>query len=172
MNLENIILKEYNLNIININYILTNKIEIDICNFIYSNNLSLSIKSIDTKKIILHFLIQGILNYSKTEYNNIILQKDSYKTTHINFLSDEENCSNLMQKLLFGIAKKMKLPLISISQQETIDKDFILKMKSLVENKPKNIIQTMDKFLKGNGLKKLSSDLKINPNMKFKLHKI
>jgi hypothetical protein len=170
--LENIILKEYNLNIINLNSILRNKIEIDITNFIYLYNLEVSLKSKDTKKIILHFLLQEILNYINSEYNNIIVIRNDYKCNHLDYWDNSEECNILLHNIIKIIANKLDLPIICIESTLIIDKDFIYRMKNIAENKSKNIIPRMSKFLQRNDLTKLSENLKKDPSIKLKLYRI
>ena len=65
----NIIIKEYNINIINLNKLLNDNIETEIGNFLFDNNLSLKVNSRDLNKIILHYINNEIINNIKEDYN-------------------------------------------------------------------------------------------------------
>ena len=64
--------KEYNLNLIDLNKLLSDKIELNISNFIYDNNLTLSLSSRDFNYICKHYFLSEILDSLQENYNNII----------------------------------------------------------------------------------------------------
>ena len=111
----------YNLNLINLNKLINEKIIIDISNFLYENNLiDLCYKHKDYKKITNHFLIKNLLQTINQNYNNIFLYKKD-----INFDSYITKISKLLKLNLFEIEE---IPIL-------LDHNLIYKLKSLAENK-------------------------------------
>jgi hypothetical protein len=148
----------YNLNIINLNELLDKKINIEIENFLYDNNLSsLSQRSKDRLKIYNHFLISNILEVIKEDYNNIFLfeeEKEDYKKFSIT-----------------KIGKLLNLNIFKYSDSMEIDENIVYKFKSLAENKKKVNIKKIKNFFKKNELTHLSDKIRNNIKTKLVLHK-
>ena len=96
----NVILKEYNINIINLNYLLQENVETVIGNYLFDNNLKLKINSRDLSNIILHFLNEEIIKHLKEDYNNILIFNPEYELKTLHNLYVEEDCKLLLQKLM------------------------------------------------------------------------
>jgi hypothetical protein len=151
------IYKLYNLNIIDLNKLIYDKIYIDISNFLYNNNLiNLYNKSRDYKKITNHFFIKHLLEVMKENYNNIFLyKKDS------NF-----------DDYIFKIVKLLKLNLFELKEIPLIlDLNLIYELKSLAENKTNIDLKKVKLFCEKNDLTQLSSIIRNNPKTKLLLHK-
>jgi len=147
----------YNLNIINLNKLINEKILIDISNFLYENNLiDLYYKNKDYKKITNHFIIKNILETINQNYNNIFLYKKD-----INFDSYIIKISNLLNLNLFEIEE---IPIL-------LDHDLIYKFKCLAENKKSINFKKINQFCQKNDLTEITERIKNNPKTKLVLHK-
>ena len=158
-------IKEYNLFIINLNYLIREKIELDIDNFLYDNNLSIEINKKDLTKIINHYVITNIISFFKEEYNNILIfNEELFKET--NSLKDELILHNL--KL---IIKKFNFNYFEITSNFVVDTNTIYKIKSIIQNKKLTDLRKIESFCKKNDLLKLSKEVKNNIKTKLILHK-
>lgn len=150
----------YNLNIINLNQLIKNKIILEINNFLYDNSLlELSENSKDRKKIYNHFIINNILNVVNENYNNI-------------FLYDKNVDDSTLQKYILKIADLLKLNIFPLSEiSDNLDINLIYQFKSLAENKKKIDIKKIQDFCHKNNLTFLSDKIKNNIKTKLLLHK-
>ena len=147
----------YNLNIINLNELITKKISIQINNFLYENNLiSLNEKSRDYNKICNHFIINNILDVINLEYNNIFLYKNDEKY--------DLYITKIFNLLKFNIFYIPEIPFF-------IDNNTIYKLKSLVENKKSINLKKVNEFCEKNSLTYLKDKVKNNQKTKLILHK-
>ena len=168
--MRNIIIKEYNLNIINLNSLLREVIELEIVNFIYSNNIKLDLKSIDTKRIFLHFVLQNVINHSNTEYYNIFTYDKNYTPNHISTLfecSMYNECKKLLESLIKVITNNFNVNIFPIEENVDIDKNLILSFKVFAESKKDKRIKNIKKFLQKNELNSLLNKLKNHNVSKF-----
>jgi hypothetical protein len=151
------IYKLYNLNIINLNKLINDKIYIDISNFLYENNLiDLYYKSKDFKKITNHFLMKNLLEIMKENYNNIFLY------------SKDPNFDGY----IFKIVKLLKLNLFEITEIPLLlDNNLIYQLKCLAENKKSIDLKKVKAFCEKNNLTQLSDNIKNNLKTKLVLHK-
>jgi hypothetical protein len=168
---ENLEIPEYNLNIVNLNYILSEKIELDISNFLYSNNLKLNINSRDLKYIFKHFIILNILNSLKQEYHNIFIFNFSYNLKYLNNYYIEEDCNIILSEIIKKSSKIFKFIVFPIEKNFLIDKNIIYSFKKIIENKKKINYANAKKFCETNKLKEICSNLKNNTKIKELLHK-
>lgn len=147
----------YNLNIINLNKLINEKISIEINNFLYENNLiDLSQKSRDFKRICNHFIINNILNVINENYNNIFLYDNN--SIYNDFIA------KIVKLLHLNIFIIPELPLL-------MDKNVIYELKCLAENKKTINIQKVKVFCEKNSLTHLTDKIKNNPKTKLILHK-
>ena len=147
----------YNLNIINLNNLINNKIYIDISNFLYENNLiNLYYKSKDYKKITNHFIMKNLLETMKENYNNIFLY------------SKDPNFDGY----IFKIVNLLKLNLFELTEMPPLlDKHLIYELKCLAENKKAIDMKKVKAFCEKNNLTQLSDNIKNNLKTKLVLHK-
>lgn len=147
----------YNLNIINLNNLINNKIYIDISNFLYENNLiNLYNKSKDYKKIKNHFIMKNLLETMNENYNNIFLySKDP------NF---DDYISKIVKLLKLNLFELTEIPLL-------LDKHLIYQLKCLAENKKPIDMKKVKAFCERNDLTQLSSNITNNLKTKLVLHK-
>ena len=147
----------YNLNIINLNKLICDKIYIDISNFLYENNLiNLYYKSKDYKKITNHFIMKNLLETMNENYNNIFVYKNDF-----NF-----------DTYIFKITKLLKLNLFLVTEAPLLlDKNLIYELKCLAENKKTIDMKKVKDFCIKNDLTQLSDNIKNNLKTKLVLHK-
>ena len=147
----------YNLNIINLNNLINDKIYIDMSNFLYENNLiDLYYKSKDYKKIKNHFIMKNLLETMNENYNNIFLySKDP------NF---DDYIFKIVKLLKLNFFELMEIPLL-------LDKHLIYQLKCLAENKKHIDIKKVKTFCEKNNLTQLSDNIKNNLKTKLVLHK-
>jgi len=147
----------YNLNIINLNNLINDKIYIDISNFLYENNLiDLYYKSKDYKKIKNHFIMKNLLETMNENYNNIFLY------------SKDPNFDDY----IFKIVKLLKLNFFQLTEIPLLlDKHLIYQLKCLAENKKTIDMKKVKAFCEKNDLTQLSDNIKNNLKTKLVLHK-
>jgi hypothetical protein len=147
----------YNINIINLDNLIKNKIYIEISNFLYDNNLlQLCDKTRDYKKIVNHFIIKNLLDVMHDAYNNIFLYSKTIQF-HDYFLK--------IGKLLhLNFVEIPELPIL-------VDKHLIYQLKCLVENKKPINFKKVEEFCKKNSLVQITDKIKNNPKTKLILHK-
>lgn len=157
----------YNLNIINLNKLIKEKISIELDNFLYNNNLTeIPKNSRDYKKIYNHFIIINLIFVLKEDYNNILLYDE--KMDYSNF-----------SPFIKSIAKLLKLNLFNITFNNNIELDIPLNMdinliyefKAMAESKKKINLKKIEDFCKKNDLTQLSANIKNNVKTKLILHK-
>jgi hypothetical protein len=147
----------YNLNLINLNKLINEKIVIDVSNFLYENNLiDLYYKHRDYKKITNHFIIKNILETINQNYNNIFLYKKD-----INFDIYINKISKLLNLNLFEIEE---IPIL-------LDQNLIYRLKCLAENKKPLNFKKINQFCQKNDLKEITERIKNNPKTKLVLYK-
>jgi hypothetical protein len=159
------VIKEYNLNIINLNYLLTEFTIKNINNFLYDNNLDYNIKKNDLNKIINHFIITDIIDNFKEEYNNILIFNESI------FLQEEIYIIHTLLINLNKILKKFNFNLLHIETNFIVDKNTIYEIKSILQNKRKTNLRKIKEFCNENELIKLAEEIKNNLKTKIILHK-
>lgn len=147
----------YNLNIINLNNLINDKIFVDISNFLYENNLiDLYYKSKDYKKIKNHFIMKNLLETMNENYNNIFLY------------SKDPNFDDF----IFKIVKLLKLNFFELTEIPLLlDKHLIYQLKCLAENKKTIDMKKVKAFCEKNDLTQLSDNIKNNVKTKLVLHK-
>lgn len=158
-------IKEYNLNVINLNYLLTEFTVKNINNFLYDNNLDYSIKKNDLNKIATHFIISNIIQNFKENYNNILIFNQTL------FLEVDEICIPL---IFFNLKKSLKnfnFNFLDIQTNFIVDKNTIYQIKSLLQNKKKTNLRKIKDFCDENELIKLAEEIKNNLKTKIILHK-
>ena len=151
------IYKLYNLNIINLNKLIDDKIYIDISNFLYENNLiNLYYKSKDYKKITNHFIMKNLLETMNENYNNIFLYRKDGK----------------FDQYIFKIVKLLQLNLFELKEIPILlDNNLIYELKCIVENKKSINMKKVKIFCEKNDLTQISNNIKNNPKTKLVLHK-
>jgi hypothetical protein len=159
------VIKEYNLNIINLNYLLTEFTIKNINNFLYDNNLDYNIKKNDLIKIINHFIITDIIDNFKEEYNNILIFNETI------FLQEEIYIIQTLLINLNKILKKFNFNLLHIKTNFIVDKNTIYEIKSILQNKRKTNLRKIKEFCNKNDLIKLAEEIKNNLKTKIILHK-
>ena len=169
---ENFEIPEYNINIINLNSILSEKIELEISNFLYSNNiLDLKLNSRDLRYIFKHFIISNILSSLKEDYHNIFIFNFSYNLKYLNNYYIEEDCNIILSDILKKSSKIFKFIIFPVEKNFLIDKNVIYNFKKIIENKKKINYANAKKFCETNKLKEICSNLKNNTKIKHLLHK-
>jgi hypothetical protein len=168
---QTLILKEYNINIINLNYLLTNNIEIDIANFLYNNNLKLKSNSRDLNKIIIHFINAEIIKHLNENYNNILLFNNNYNLITLHHLFEEENIKNIINKNITKSIKNFNYSFFEITDNFVIDKNNIYILKQIIETKNNINYKKLKEFCEKFNLQSISSKLRENTRIKQLLHK-
>ena len=149
--------KLYNLNIINLNKLINDKIIIEMSNFLYDNNLTeLYNRSKDYNKIINHFIMKNLLETINENYNNIFLySKDPTFDVYIN---------KIVKLLHLNLFEIKEIPIL-------LDLNLIYELKCLAENKKSIDMKKVNSFCKKNNLTQISDIIKNNPKTKLLLHK-
>jgi hypothetical protein len=156
----------YNLNIINLNKLIEEKIWIEIENFLFDNNLQdLPPSSKDRKKIYNHFIASNIINILSTEYNNIFIYNDISDTVYAD-----------LEKYITNIVKIFKISLFKTNTnindtKFSIDNNLIYEFKLLLQNKKKINFKQIRNFCDKNSLIYLSDKIKNNIKTKMLLYK-
>jgi len=156
----------YNINIINLNRLIEEKIWIEIDNFLFDNNLkNLPENSKDRKKIYNHFIASNLLEVLNQNYNNIFIYNKNYNTS-----------SFVISKNIIDIVKVFKLNLFDVdldinNTELLIDRNIIYQFKCLAENKKKINFKKIQDFCDKNSLVFLSDKIKNNLKTKMLLHK-
>jgi hypothetical protein len=147
----------YNLNIINLNKLINEKISVEMNNFLYDNNLTeLSYSSKDYSKITNHFIMKNLLETMNENYNNIFLyNKEPTFDVYIN---------KIVKLLHLNLFEFKEIPLL-------LDLNLIYELKCLAENKKPIDMKKVKAFCKKNNLTQLSDNIKNNLKTKLVLHK-
>jgi hypothetical protein len=164
----NIEIKEYNINIINLNYILNENIELELSNFLYNNNLKeLSLKSRDLKKITTHFVLNEILNNYKLNYNNILIFNKTYNLKIMSSFFDENEYITYINNILVNLIEKFKLSYFEIQNSFVVDINTIYKLKQIIESNNKINYEKAKDYCKKTNLTFLED--KLTNNLKTKI---
>jgi hypothetical protein len=167
----NVIIKEYNINIINLNYILKENIETVIGNYLFDNNLKLKINSRDLSKIILHFLNEEIIKHLKENYNNILIFNPEYELNTLHNLYAEEDCKLLLQKIINKSSKIFNYSLFQISTTFEIDNNFIYSLKKFLQQKKSINYKKLKEFCNSSNLRFIGKKVEEDLSLKNLLHK-
>ena len=167
----NVILKEYNINIINLNYLLQENVETVIGNYLFDNNLKLKINSRDLSNIILHFLNEEIIKHLKEDYNNILIFNPEYELKTLHNLYVEEDCKLLLQKLINKSSKIFNYSLFEISTTFEIDNNFIYSLKKFLQQKKSINYKKLKEFFNSSNLRFLGKKVQEDLSLKSLLHK-
>jgi hypothetical protein len=172
------ILKEYNLNLINLSSLIEDEVIIEINNFIIINNLKVSLSSKDTKRIFLHFLLKTIINKENILYDNVFIYNNLCNTTALNLIYNQENTIDFFNKMIKLIKSNFNITFlikkeINFNKIQNSDFNEIYKLKNLLEkenSKNKNL-QKSRNFCEKNGLMDIYSLLIDNKSKIFKLNR-
>jgi hypothetical protein len=168
---KNLEIPEYNLNIINLNDVLSKEIEVKISNFLYDNNLSLSINSRDCKKIFQHFILNEMLLSIEENYKNIFIINYNYNTNILNSFFIQEDSKKIINEVLKKATKIFKFVIFEVEDNVIVDKNLIYNFKCLVEKQKKIDIKKIQQYCNDNDLSHLSVKLRDNLKTKLLLHK-
>jgi len=163
--------KEYNINLIFLNSVLSENIELDISNFLYENNLNLTLKSRDLNNLFKHFIIDNIIKQIKPELDNIFIINFNYNLKYLQLSFDEEDCKTIINKILKKSIKIFSFNIFESENTETSDLHFILKLKKCIQNKSITNFKKIRQYTEDNKLTQLSSKLKFNIKTKLLLNK-
>jgi hypothetical protein len=167
----NVTLKEYNINIINLNYLLQENIETVIGNYLFDNNLKLKINSRDLNKIILHFLNEEIIKHLKEDYNNILIFNPEYELKTLHNLYSEKDCKDILQKIIKKSTKIFNYSLFEIFTNFVIDNNNIYMLKSLLQNKKNINYKKLKEFCESSTLRFIGKKVEEDLSLKKLLHK-
>jgi hypothetical protein len=167
----NVILTEYNINIINLNYLLQEKIETVIGNYLFDNNLKLKINSRDLSKIILHFLNEEIIKHLKEDYNNILIFNPEYELKTLHNLYAEKDCKSILHKIITKSTKIFNYSLFEISTNFVIDNNNIYSLKKFLQNKKSINYKKLKEFCKTSNLRFIGKKVEEDLSLKNLLHK-
>jgi hypothetical protein len=167
----NLVIKEYNLNIINLNYLINNSIETELGNFLYNNNLKLKVNSRDLKKLTIHFINSEILKQLNESYKNVLIFNYEYSFNSLHHLFDEKELKLLFQKSIEKSIKTFGYSLFQIHTSFEINQETIYKLKLLSESKKLVNYKKLKEFCKDSELISLSKNLESNTQIKMILHK-
>jgi len=167
----NLIIKEYNINIINLNYLLQENIETVIGNYLFDNNLKLKINSRDLNKLIFHFLNEEIIKQLKEDYNNILIFNSEIKLKTLDKLYTEEDCILLLQKIIKKSSKIFNYSLFEISTTFEIDNNFIYSLKKFLQQKKSINYKKLKNFCETSNLRFLGEKVVKDLSLKNLLHK-
>ena len=173
------LLKEYNLNLINLSSLIEQETVVEINNFIIINNLKLSLSSKDLKRIFLHFLLKTIINKENILYDNIFIFNELNDISSLKFIFDEKNTIDFFNKLIKLISNNFNINLlikkeVNFQKIQNSDINEIYKLKNFLEKenfKTKNL-QKSRNFCEKNGLMDIYSLLINNKSKIFKLSKV
>jgi hypothetical protein len=147
----------YNINIINLDNLVNDKIYIEISNFLYEHNLlQLCNTTRDYKKIVNHFVMKNLLDVMHDTYNNIFLYSKTI----------------LFYEYILKISKLLHLNFVEIPELPIlVDKNLIYQLKCLAENKKPINFKKVEEFCKKNSLTQITDKIKNNHKTKLILHK-
>jgi hypothetical protein len=164
-------IKEYNLNLISLNLLLSEKIELEISNFLYENNLKLNLNSRDLNNIFKHFIINEILSCIKPDYDNILIFNPDFNLKILQISYEENACKAIIQKIIDKSIKIFNFNIFFISDQIKIDTQLVYKFKKILQNKPQTNFKKIKEYTEKNNLKHLESKIKNNLQTKLLLNK-
>ncbi len=164
--------KEYNLNLIDLNKLLSDKIDLNISNFIYDNNLTLSLSSRDLSNICKHFILNEILNALQENYNNIIIFNTSFNLNHLSNYFNKEDLIIYLSELIKKSSKVFNFILFEYKNSDLfVDVNLLYKLKLLTEKRKKLNYNKIKKFCQDNKLRHLNNKLENHTKTKMILHK-
>jgi hypothetical protein len=167
---QNLEIPEYNINLINLNYLLNDKIELNIANFLYDNNLNLKLNSRDLNNIFKHFIISEIIANFKTNYNNILIFNFSYNLKYLqNF--DESLCTIILNRIIEKSSKIFNFLLFTVEKNIIVDKNLIYQFKQIIEKRKKNNFNSAKKFCEKSNLTDLLDKVKNSSKTKLIMSK-
>jgi hypothetical protein len=167
----NLIIKEYNLNIINLNYLLNNSIETELGNFLYNNNLNLKINSRDLKKLTIHFINYEILKQLNDSYKNVLIFNYDYSLISLQHIFDENQLKDLIHKCINKSIKTFGYSLLQINTTFEVNQDTIYNLKLLSESKKIINYKKLKEYCKSSDLISLSKKIESDTQIKMILHK-
>lgn len=167
----NLIIKEYNLNIINLNYLLNNNIETELGNFLYNNNLKLKVTSRDLKKLTIHFINFEILKQLNDSYKNVLIFNYDHSLNSLHHLFEDNDIKNLIHKCINKSIKTFGYSLLQINTTFEVNQDTIYNLKLLSESKKTINYKKLKEFCKSSELISLSKKIESDTQIKMILHK-
>ena len=152
---------EYNLNIISLNYLVTNYVEPAIQQFCLTHNIDISPNSRDVKRLILHFVADSIIKAcARARSTSSVL---NFTQLDIHLIGD--NMTSIVNTCIHQILKRFKLCHTSFdSNIDQLSTQQLYHIKSIVDAcniKPKSLAQ-IKKFLKTNQLVQLAQRVTTN----------
>lgn len=169
--MKNRVFIEYNLNVINLNYILKENIELDISNYLYDNNIKLTSSLRDTNRILLHFILESLLKYTIPELHNVFVVKKPFNLKYLYNDLEYPKLEKLLSSVLERINKKFNITIFFLSDKQTIDKNLIHEIRSLKKSNANKSLKSIKIFLETHKLTKISKNVETNLGTKFKLLK-
>jgi hypothetical protein len=167
----NLIIKEYNLNIINLNYLLNYSIETELGNFIYNNNLDLKINSRDLKKLTIHFINSEILKQLNDSYKNILIFNYDHSLVSLQHKFEEIQLKVLIHKCIDKSIKTFGYSFLEIKTTFEVNQDTIYNLKLLSESKKTVNYKKLKEYCKTTELRSLSKKIESDTQIKMILHK-
>lgn len=167
----NEIIKEYNLNIINLTEIIREKSELEISNFLYENNLQLKLNSRDLNNIFKHFLLKEILSYLDQELDNILIFDPNFNLKYLHLTFNEEECKLIINKILEKSIKIFNFAIHDPVDCSQKDLKLIYKFKILIKNKKPTNFKKIKTYTETSNLTELSNKIKNNLQTKLALNK-
>jgi len=168
---RSLLLKEYNINVINLNHLLNNYIETEIGNFLYNNNLKLNIISRDLGKLILHFINTEIIKCLNENYNNILIFNYKHKLNTLHNLYNEEDIKYIIHKNINKSIKLFNYSFFELFDDFVIDKNNTYILKQIIESKNNINYRKLKESCEKLQLKCLSQKIEDNTQIKILLHK-
>lgn len=167
----NEIIKEYNLNLVNLNEIIREKVELEISNFLYENNLDLKLSSRDLNNIFKHFLIKEILHYLNSDLDNILFFNPDFNLKYLQSTFNEEECRTIINKILKKSTKIFNFLIYEPILSSEKDLKLIYKLKLLLKNKKPTNFKKIKTYTESSNLTELSNKIKNNIQTKLSLNK-
>jgi hypothetical protein len=159
-------IEEYNINVINLNFLIHKNIKTDIQNFLYDNNLNnFKIKNKDYNSIINHFIVENLIQIFEEDYYNIIIFNKQIESS-----TEEEILKTIINNIEI-IIKKFNLNYFEIETEFSVDTNTIYKLKQIIESKKTKRYKKLITFCEKNGLTKITDLVKNNIKTKLILHK-
>jgi hypothetical protein len=152
--------KEYNINLIFLNSLISEEIELNISNFLYENNLSLNLSSRDLKNIFKHFIIDNIIKQIKIDYDNILIINYNFNLKYLNSCFDEEFCIPIIIDILKKSIKIFNFNVFETQNEKMTDLQLIYKLRSCIQNKNKFNYKKIIDYTQKNNLSHLNLKLK------------
>lgn len=167
----NLIIKEYNLNIINLNYLLNHSIETELGNFLYNNNLNLKVNSRDLKKLTIHFINSEILKQLNDSYKNVLIFNYNHSLTSLHHIFEENQIKELIHNCINKSIKTFCYSFLEINTTFEVNQDTIYNLKLLSESKKTINYKKLREYCKSSDLISLSKKIESDTQIKMILHK-